>query len=75
MQKEYIDPEIELVSFKTMDIIVTSDEDEGPIITPGTNTTEDEDEGPIITPGTDTTEDEDEGPVIPPNSNSQIVDQ
>ena len=61
MQKKYIEPELELVSFRTMDVITTSDEDEGDIIFP-------DDPDPIVTTDptgpVEPTTGEDEGPIL-----------
>ena len=43
MQKEYIEPEIELIKFRIEDIIATSDE-------PTSTTDDGDDEGPILPP-------------------------
>ena len=58
MEKEYIEPEIELIKFSLADIISTSDEDEGPILPPDPDETT-EPTGPV-----ESTTDEDEGPKV-----------
>ena len=57
MRKEYTQPEMELIKFSLVDIIATSDEDEGPILPPDPDETT-EPTGPV------STTDEDEGPKV-----------
>ena len=68
MQKEYIEPEIELIKFTVEDIITTSDDilttddDEGPILPPDPSETTDP-TGPVSTDPVPT-RDPDEGVIV-----------
>ena len=60
MEKEYTQPEIELITLSLADIIITSDEDEGPLLPPDPDETTD----PTGPETTESTTDEDEGPRV-----------
>ena len=60
-KKEYEVPEAEFIRFRMIDIITTSDENEGPLITDPDEG--DANEGPLITDPDEG--DENEGPLMP----------